>query len=185
MKGKHVFQRVISTPRYDIPASLSREIGRVIVRWAYFEEQLQSLIWAIVFDCAEDGAALGRLAVRELRIEQRADLLADIANVRRVAFDKALLRAIKRKALDISRRRNLLAHGGWTFRPDTGWLVRETRGSWEEQADGPRGKRSITPQPVPVSTDDVRRTVAELEKLISDATKLRQTFLKTTANSSC
>jgi hypothetical protein len=143
---------------------------------------MQALIWATVFNCAANGAALGRLAVRELRGDQRADLLKDVAGVQGLVLDERLLKAIKRKAAAISERRNLLAHGIWTFRPDVGWMVKETRGAWEGHPEGPTGKRSITPQSIPMSDDEVRRTVAELEDLIADAEKLGRSLRKPVAN---
>jgi hypothetical protein len=166
MKKKYVYERVSQKARYDLPAPLNREIGRLIVRWAHFENHLQSMITAILFDGAKDGAALGRLAVRELKVGERADLLARVADLRGVVLDKALLKAIKVKAIAISDQRNLLAHGIWTSTPDIGWIVRQTRGAWDEHPEGPRGKRSI----------EVQAIVANLEKLIADAKILQQTL---------
>jgi hypothetical protein len=128
MKTKHVFERVFQKASYDLPAPLNEEIGRVIVRWAHFEHHIQAIIWAIVFEGAANGTALGRLAVRELKVAQRADLLEQVADVQSVMLDKSLLKAIKRKASAISEQRNLLAHGIWTSVPDEGWTVQQTRG---------------------------------------------------------
>jgi hypothetical protein len=87
MKTKHVFERVSQKASYDLPASLNREIGRVIVRWAHFESHMQAMIYAIVFDGAADKAALGRLAIRELKVGERADLLGQVADVQGVMLD--------------------------------------------------------------------------------------------------
>jgi hypothetical protein len=138
------------------------------------------MIWGIVFDEAANGAALGRLAIRELKVSERADLLREAADVQGVMLDKALLKSIKSKAVAINEQRNLLAHGSWTFRPDVGWMVRQTRGVWENHPEGPKGKRSIVPQSIPMSTEGVRQTVAELEQLIADAKKLQQTLRRQT-----
>jgi hypothetical protein len=176
MKTKQVFERVSQKASYDLPASLSREIGRVIVRWAHFESHIQHMIYAIAFDGAANGAVLGRLAIRELKVDERANLLRHVADVQGVLLDRPLLKSIKTKALAISEQRNLLAHGIWTRRPDLGWMVRQTRGDWDDHPGGPKGKRSITPQSIPMSTEDVRQTVVELEELIADAKKLQQTL---------
>lgn len=102
MKTKHVFERVSQKASYDLPASLNREIGRVIVRWAHFESHMQAMIYAIVFDGAANKAALGRLAIRELKVGERADLLGQVADVQGVMLDKPLLKSIRTKALAIS-----------------------------------------------------------------------------------
>jgi hypothetical protein len=182
MKTKHTFERIFQKPNCNLPASLSREIGRVIVRWAHFENRMQAMIWAIVFDGAANGAALGRLAIRELKADERADLLGHVADVQGVVLDKALLKAIKRKARALGDQRNLLAHGIWTSTPDFGWVVRQTRGIWEDHPEGPKGKRSTTPQSIPMTAEDVRQTVVELDALIADAKKLDETLRKTDAN---
>jgi len=176
MKTKRVVEHISQKARYDLPASLSREIGRVIIRWAHFENHIQAMIWAIAFDGAANGAALGRLAIRELRVAERADLLRAVADVQGVTLDKPLLKSIKTRAMAISEQRNLLAHGKWTFRPEVGWIVLQTRGVWEEHPEGPKGKRTIIPQSMPMSTEGVRQTVMELEELIADAKKLQQTL---------
>jgi hypothetical protein len=164
-------------PNYDLPASLSREIGRVIVRWAHFENQVQVLIYAIVFPGVKNGGPLGRLAIRETKAGQRADLLGDVADVRGVGLDRALLKAIKKKAEALSGKRNLLAHDIWTDDQDAGWVVRETRGAWEEHHPESRGrKRSIEPQSIPMTPDDVRQIVVELDALIADTKKLHQSL---------
>jgi hypothetical protein len=51
-------RRISQEPNYDLPASLSREIGRVIVRWAYFENHMQSMIYAVAFLGAKNGGLL-------------------------------------------------------------------------------------------------------------------------------
>src|ERR1700676_994065 len=42
---KKTIQRVTGKARYDLPPSLSREVGRILVHWAYFEHIVQETIW--------------------------------------------------------------------------------------------------------------------------------------------
>jgi hypothetical protein len=171
-----VRRRISQEPSYDLPASLSREIGRVIVRWAHFESRMQVMIYYIAFAGAKNGGALGRLAIRELKAGERADLLRHVADVQGVVLDRALLKAIRKKAVALSEKRNLLAHGIWTRDQEVGWVVRETRGSWAEDHPKSRGrKRSIEPQSIPMNVEDVREIVAELDALIADTEKLKHT----------
>ena len=166
-------KRIFQMPNWKLSAPLSREIGRVIVRWAYFENRMQSLIYAVAFTGAKNRGALGRLAIRETKAGQRVDLLGDVADVQGVELDRLLLKAIRKKAEALSSKRNLLAHGIWTFAQDDGWVVRQTRGAWEEDHPERRGrKRSIEPESVPMNVEDVQRIVGELDVLIADVTKL-------------
>jgi hypothetical protein len=177
--ARPIFRRISQRSNYELSASLSREIGRVIVRWAHFENQMQVLIYAIAFKGAENGGALGRLAIREMKASQRADLLRDVADVQGVGLDRELLKAIKKKAEAISEKRNLLAHAIWTFDKETGWVVRETRGTVEEDHPERRGrKRSIEPESIPMNVKDVRQIVGGLDALIADVTKLHQTLIE-------
>jgi hypothetical protein len=170
-------RRISQKPNHVLPASLSREIGRVIVRWAYFENYMQVLICAVAFPGATNGAALGRLAIRETKPGERADLLGNVADVQGAGLDRALLKAIKKKAVALSGKRNLLAHGIWTDDQDAGWVVRETRGAWKEDHPESRGrKRSIEPESIPMTSDDVRQIVVELDALIADTKKLYQSL---------
>jgi hypothetical protein len=152
-------------------------LGRVIVRWAHFEHMMQSAIYAVAFAQDEAGGALGRLAIRELKAGERADLLRHVADVRRYGLDRALLKEIKNKAVALSEKRNLVAHCLWTRDQEVGWVARETRGAWAEDHPESRGrKRSIEPESVPMNTEDVRQIVAELDALIADTKKLRESL---------
>ena len=41
------FEEIHHMSDYRLPASYTREIGRVIVRWAYLEHRVQAIIWTI------------------------------------------------------------------------------------------------------------------------------------------
>ena len=59
---KSFFEKIHHKSDYQLPPSYNREIGRVIVRWAFFEHQVQAMIWAIAFASDPLGGALGRLS---------------------------------------------------------------------------------------------------------------------------
>ena len=81
--------------------------GVAAFRWAYFENRMQSLIYAVAFTGAKNRGALGRLAIRETKAGQRVDLLGDVADVQGVELDRVLLKAIRKKAEALSNKRNL------------------------------------------------------------------------------
>ena len=96
--GEPRFEKIDHGSKYRLPASYNREIGRVIVRWAVFEHQVQSMIWGIAFEGDPLGGALGRLSVLEKRFPERLDLLENLAQLPRVRLDPTLLKDIKTKA---------------------------------------------------------------------------------------
>lgn len=114
MKKRLTYESIQQKAKYKIPAAHCREIGRVIVRWAYYEQYIQRLIWAIAFAADAKGAALGRLVVRETKPEEQLKLLAAVAKVRGVTMDMAAFARIKTKSKSLAEDRNLMAHGLWT-----------------------------------------------------------------------
>ena len=89
------FQHVKQKTRFDLPAPITREIGRIIVRWAYYERYIQTIIWAITLDGYENGAALGRVAIRETKPEEQLDLLERVAELRDIKLNASLLKSMK------------------------------------------------------------------------------------------
>lgn len=163
------FEKIDHASDYRLPASYTREIGRVVVRWSFFERHVQSMIWAIAFDGDQKiGAALGRLAIVEQKFPDRLGLLRQLAKLRGVGFDEALLKLLETKSRKLVCERNLLVHGNWTNHPVHGWMVRETRGAWSASKSGPSGTRKIMPQSKQRDQMQIRQTVAEIDNLIEN-----------------
>jgi hypothetical protein len=160
--------------RFDLPADMSRELGRVMTRWAYFEHYLQMILWAIAFDGHKDGAKLGRVAIREPRAEDRLDMIQDAAAIRKFYFDKALLKSIRKRAIPLNGNRDLIAHGKWTHTAHDGWIVQQVRGKWAKDPNEklPRGSRRIIPESLPFDAARLREIWTAIEALIADARKL-------------
>ena len=175
-------KRIVQTEHkseYQLPASYCREIGRVIVRWAFFEKHLQTIIWNIAFaGDATERALLGRLCIAEQRLPQRMELLRQLAKIRRIQLDETLWKTIKAKSEKLSTKRNLYAHGCWSKHPTFGWTVRETRGAWEKSKDGPQGSKKVTPESIPTDPTGIRKVVAELDGLIADTLAFRDSLPK-------
>lgn len=162
--------------KYELPATYHREIGRIIVRWAYYEHYMQRLLWAVAFAADAKGAALGRLAVREGKPEEQLSLLSSLSELRRITFDDAVFKRLKPRAPQVAEKRNLIAHGLWTDPEGGGWAVQQTRGAWESSTDGPRGKKKITPEGVIMKLEDLRAIGADVESLIVDAAALKNSL---------
>jgi hypothetical protein len=45
MKKSYRAERASGTAVYNLPASMTREIGRIVVHWAYFEYCVQEMNW--------------------------------------------------------------------------------------------------------------------------------------------
>jgi hypothetical protein len=158
--------------RYDIPAPLAREIGRFVVTWANFEHCVQSIIWGTL----ELSPGEGRIAVRETRITDRLDMLGDLAELRGLALDYVLLNEIRKTADKLAGKRHLLAHSIWQ-KPDY-WVAVVTRGSWSETqleiANYPTVgiSKSIEPEAISITANDVRSWTQETISLINDIERL-------------
>jgi hypothetical protein len=112
---------------------------------AFFEHQVQAIIWAIAFKSDPLGGALGRLSTIETKFPERFELLKKLAKVRGLRFDQTLFDDIKRTSGKLVWERNLLAHGTWAKHPKLGWLVREIRGEWGPNVGGPSGPKKVRP----------------------------------------
>lgn len=166
------FESVRQKSEFDLPASYAREIGKIAVRWAYYERYIQTMIWAIALGGYERGTALGRLAIREVKPEDQLDLLKNVADIRAIELDLALIKSMKPRAKDAVSRRNLVAHGLWT-RLGAEWLVQQTRGQWEEYEGAPKGSKKYQPEAVPVDAIYLRQLVSDITDLIADARTLK------------
>ena len=173
---RRTFQDVSEKSRYDLPGSLHRQIGCSIVRWAYFEQYIQKMIWAVAFNADRRGAAIGRIAMREPPASDRLDLLERVATVRGLSFDKTLLRELRKRTKALAEQRDLIAHGLWTKDPNVGWVVQQTRGTWTQHRGGPTGRKRVIPEASPRDVENLRATIWEIEVLIADGKKLLLSF---------
>ena len=175
-KDAPLFEEFQHTSNFRLPTTYCREIGRLIVRWAFFEHQVQSIIWAIAFKSDPLGGALGRLSTVEKRFPERFELLSKLAKVWGLQFDEPIFNAIKTTSAKLDGERNLLAHGTWAKHPKLGWLVRETRGEWKSNAGGPNGPKKVTPQSTSRKPPQIARTVFAVETLIEKTRALQNSI---------
>jgi hypothetical protein len=173
---KFTIERVSGVAKHRLPAALSREIGRIITSWAYFEYAVQEMVWQTM----EVPRSVGRIAIREPRVTDRLEMLRDLIKLRKGEWDDDLFKSVLERAKIITARRDLLAHGIWgthpspPFRNET-WHVELTRGSWPKNVkDLIEGSKKITPELVPMDLEKLRSTTGEIEALIDDLKRLRK-----------
>lgn len=154
---------------YKLPVSISREIGRVMVHWAFVEQYVQDIVYLLLGVSEKQG----RIAVREPRVIDRFDMIAELAYLRKVHIDASDLKSLKDRAEDIVPIRDLFAHGCWTFSADHGeYAIQNTKGPWEGRTGHGR-KKKINPEGLLANADAIRLTVQKIETVIADLRELK------------
>lgn len=156
--------------RFDIPKEITQEVGNLIVRWAYLEHCLQTIVWNL----AQVIQPIGRLIVREPRAEDRVRLIKDLAELRGIEVDESATAAIASQSRSIAQNRDLLAHGHWHYDEETkNWCVVLSRGKWSDDEPHHRS-RCVVPEALFVTDAALQAIVKQLESLIKLAELLSQ-----------
>ena len=171
MKKSRIIEHLSGPATPQLPASHSREIGRIIVHWSYFEHCVQESIWELL----QISEPAGRLTVREPRVTDRLEMLRDLMTVYNGSWDRALYKSVYTAASLLAAKRHLLAHGIWFHHKAAGeWHVQLTRGTWPKNiAELEAASKKIIPESVPISLDDLRSATKEIHTLIADLKRLR------------
>jgi hypothetical protein len=161
--------KIVAQAEYDIPANLSREVGRINIRWAFFEHAIRRVIWtALGVD-----PKIGRTAIRDPRIDDLIGMIEDIGYLRKFKVDRIKLKNLVARANEVKSWRDLAAHGLWI--PDAnGWFLQLIRGNYPKNSQAEHPKRRINPEGVRVDIDGLRTVTRGIEMLINDALELRK-----------
>jgi hypothetical protein len=157
--------------RADLPQALTREIGKIVTRWAFLEYQIQAFIW----DLAGVDQRVGRLAMREPRITDRWDVMLDLAALQGVKVDTKQLSSFKTGLNELQSKRDLFAHGVWTKPKGKGrpWHVILARGNHARDVEIPHRNRRISPEGVSVSAEQLRIIADRIETATDSFRRLR------------
>lgn len=166
-----IIEQITGLASYTPPPSITREVGRIIVRFAYFEQCVLEMVWQSL----ELSNAAGRIAVREPRVTDRLDMLRDTIAIRRGGWDEELFKSIRQRANLIAAKRHMLAHGIWYYHDGRDeWHVQLTRGAWPKTEEELEFKsKKIIPESVTITADELRSTTDAIDVLIDDLTRLR------------
>ena len=167
MKKKPI--RIVAPATSEIPARFSREIGRIIVRWAYLEHIIRRLGW----DILGVDQKIGRIAVRDPRVDDYLDMIADIASLKNIKIDTSNLSSLKSRANEVLRWRDLLGHGIWIQTPD-GWLLQMISGNYPKNYKAEYRKRRINPEGLNVDIEGLRSVSNGVEILIGEVSSIRK-----------
>ena len=138
--------------RYRLPTKYSTAIGRMITRFAALESALRNLIYALL----ELERKMGRVAVRNPRIDESFTMIRDLMGLR--SFTTIL--DMKRLASDCKKMeqfRDKIAHGVWVRHPQSDLPVLQvTTGTFPEKPGGKSIKGRIQPAAFNVTLEDFR-----------------------------
>jgi len=153
------------TPRFDLPGHMTRQIGRIIVRYAYLEHYAR----VIIYELLNLDAKRGRVAVREPDLTDRINMIADLALFNGVDVPETKITSLTKKTDDNKSLRDLYAHGLWTY--DNGrWMVQVARGNNPRKPGTSKraASRRARPAGLIVKPENLQFMVADLEDIIDE-----------------
>jgi hypothetical protein len=124
---------------YDLPAPMCRDIGRLMVKFAYVENYLQGIVYLLV-GCDQ---GTGRLAIREPRAAERLDLILDLIAAQNLTQPDVNFKDLRKALVEVQKMRNLCAHSPWTWADDhKAWALLVAQGQWAEIPKSDRARRN-------------------------------------------
>jgi len=153
----------------NLPANLSRDIGRIIIHWAHFEFLVQRVIWLL----AGVDEKVGRVAVKDPRITDRLDMIVTLSELQGIKIDAALISKMKTAAEAMLSYRDLLAHGVWG-KDDDGWKVQKTKGNYPKDIKTVSRSRRVAPEGVLATSPDLQEIVRNIERLCTAIQLMRK-----------
>lgn len=146
---------------FDLPASHVREIGRIVVRWAYLEHQTQT----IIHNLARLTNPFGRIVARQPRLEDRLVMIEQLTELHGIPVNSEILKSLREGTRLISAKRDAVVHGFWHKQPD-GWHLGVSRGKWQD-ADAPTQHKTILPESVVITDAELSVLRDGIEALIN------------------
>jgi hypothetical protein len=145
----------------ELPASLQREIGKVVTRHATVELKLSRIVYILL----GIDAVSGRISVREPRTTDRLDMIADLLKINKIKV-QANLPAIRTDLDKCSLERDRLAHGIWIKDPlyPGKFFLRSLSGNWTPPGTREKSKRRIDPEAQEYNTKHAKDLVTLIEK---------------------
>jgi hypothetical protein len=136
------------------------------------EHALQTIVWMLVGVTQP----VGRLAIREPRVQERVRLIVELSDLKGLDIPAKFFKSICSHAEDIGRNRDLLAHGHWIFDDEnSNWQVVLTRGKWSDDEPHPSAK-SIVPEALIVTSEALGKIQAQLDELIKMVELIAERF---------
>lgn len=154
--------------RFRLPPSYSMEIGRTISRWAFLEWRIKQIGYLLVFwpDPPSKNPKVGRLVVREPRIDDYTTMIKDLMKLRRLSVS-VNINAIHDGLKDLERNRDALAHGVWVKHSSTKIpMLQVLKGKWSHPSK-PKTKRIVDPEGIPITLKQLRDNTRAIGRAVT------------------
>lgn len=151
---------------------MCREIGRLIVRYAYVESYLQGIVYLLV-GCNQ---GIGRLAIREPRARDRLELIRDLIAAKGLTQPNADFKALSKAIEDAESMRNLCAHSPWTWsETENAWAVLVARGSWSHipKSDKAQKNKRLFPEGKIIRQEHLTTYVKGMDGIVCELKSLQ------------
>jgi len=165
----------------NLPASMHREIGRVIV----LHSHLEYIMGRIVQELLGIDPKQSRVAVREPRGKEVFNMICELAELRGVSISEKEYKSLVDALDSTKQQRDALGHGVWMREPDSNRLfLRLLHGSWQPEK-GMKGKvrRRVHPEGAEYGIPEIAST-RELIELTITAAKAFHLELRSALSSS-
>lgn len=143
---------------------MTREIGRVIVRFAYVEHYLQGIICMIL----DMERGIAKLALREPNATDRLELIFDLLAAKKIERPQLDYKMMKEALEDAQDIRNVCAHCAWIWSEDYhAWTAVIERGQWAgiPKADRARRSKRLFPEGQIIRLETLQAYVRGLDAL--------------------
>ncbi len=154
---------------HKIPPVMAKLIGDITARFALVEHLLKEITRKLV----GMDPKLGRVSVRQPRLEDFVDMIKEILEIEQIAHP-ANLDALRTRLKRAERYRDMVAHTVWQRHPETKEIyARRLSGHWPKTHPKHGGvSRRIVPEIVLVTPKLMRIERTELDKLVTDLKRM-------------
>lgn len=153
---------------HRVPASIAREIGRVIVSFAHLEWMVDRMLY-FVLDVDDD---IGRISVKDQDGAEQFKLLRRLLRLKGITV-KMDLNSIAADIRSCQAQRNDIAHSVWLKSPYTNNLmICLFRGEWSKEDDVEEKSRKLNPEGRPYPLEEAITLVRRLDDTIGSLGRL-------------
>lgn len=155
----------------DLPEPYVIGIGKVIVKHAFVERQLQKIGYMLL----GIGPKQGRVAVRSPRGDEHVSMIEQIMGLEGITAEGFDLNALKKTLSTFQRYRDLIAHGVWLHdKANNQIAIQDISGNWRPDPQGPKVARRISPQGILITAESLEEFAAAIGRLSADINVLHQ-----------
>jgi hypothetical protein len=166
-------ERIEGKTVFVLPENIAALLGHVVSRWA----NVESLLKIVLYNVVGVSDVVGRIAIGTGRANSQAVKIQELLQAHDLSMAPPLTGLIN--DLDkLEQRRDAFAHGVWITDPTTNELqILNISGNWNLGAGLPTVRRRLFPEGKPVTDEDLKSLIADLDKVIQDLFSLNDQAL--------